>query len=167
MKSNVQTSSEAPGKYYCTETNMFDRYSCILYDSMKNPVEDTWKIMKKSLWLHCTHPLTPFCFSLFVTSFCAKCIDVDVNKNQDKMLIPGQPWIVVWRYVPSWGFLSKNHAQTARESHDTNMVLVVLKWLLVDLTMALNSCVHRYLCKNTGIICKILCLFRCKIIKQI
>ena len=78
---------------------MSDRYSCILYDSMKIPVEDAWKIMKKSLLQHCTHPKTPFCFSLFLTSFREKCNDVDVNKNQDKMLIPGQPCIVVWRHI--------------------------------------------------------------------
>ena len=68
---------------------MFDRYSYILYDSMKTPVEDAWKIMKKSLWLHSTHPLTPVCFSLFLTSFHEKSNDVEDNKNQDKMLILG------------------------------------------------------------------------------
>ena len=111
------------------------------------------KIMKKSLWLHSTLPLMPFCFSLFLTSFREKYNDV--HKNQDRMLIPGQPCIVVWRHVkihvPSWGFLSKNHVQTVRESHDSYMVLVVWKRLLVDLTMASNSCVHRYLCKNLSL----------------
>ena len=100
-------------------------HSCILYDSLKNPIEDARKIMKN-------HPLMPFYFSQFLTSFRAKCNDVDVYKNQDNMLIPGQPCIVVWHYVkhlvrpvPSWGCLSKNHVQTARESHDLNMILVV------------------------------------------
>ena len=46
-------------------------------------------------------------------------------------------------YVPSWGFLSKHHVQTASESHDSNMVLIVWKRLLVDLTMASKSCVHK------------------------
>ena len=31
---HVQTSSEGPDKCKCTEINMFDHYSCILYDSM-------------------------------------------------------------------------------------------------------------------------------------
>ena len=85
-------------------------------------------------------------------SFCEKCNDVDVNKNQDKMLIPGSLTLlfdVTWTiYVPFWGFSSKNHVHTVRESHDSNMDLVVWKRLLVDLTMASNRCVHRYLCKN-------------------
>ena len=40
------------------------------------------------------------------------------------------------------------------ESHDLNMVLHVVLWkrLLVDLTMASNSCMHRYLCKKSRII---------------
>ena len=42
---SVQTSSEGPGKCYCTETNMCD--SCILYDSMKTPVENAWKKREK------------------------------------------------------------------------------------------------------------------------
>ena len=75
-----------------------------------------------------------------LTSFSEKCNDVDINKNQDKMPIAGQPSIVVWRhvtiYLPSWRFLSKTYVKTACESHDSNMVLVVCKGLLVDLTMA-------------------------------
>ena len=78
---------------------MSDRYSCILYDSMKTTVEDAWKIIKKLLWQHCTHPKMPFCFLLFSTLFREKCNDIDVNKNQDKMLIPGQPSIVVWHHI--------------------------------------------------------------------
>ena len=54
---------------------------------------------EKAFWLHYTHPLTPFCFSLLLTSLCEKCYNVDANKNQDKMFIPGQPCIVVWRHV--------------------------------------------------------------------
>ena len=60
-----------------------------------------------------------------LTSFRVECNDVDVNENQDKMLIPGQPRIVVWRHENRDFIVSKNHVQTARESHDLNMVLVV------------------------------------------
>ena len=77
---------------------MFDRYSCILHDSMKNPVEDAWEIIHKSRFDCTVHMSTPI-ISLFLTSFREKCYDVDVNKSQDKMLIPGQPCIVVWRHV--------------------------------------------------------------------
>ena len=51
------------------------------------------------------------------------------TKYQDKMLILGQPCIVIRCHVnnlcPVLRILKKNHVQTARESHDLKMVLVV------------------------------------------
>ena len=70
------------------------------------------------------------------------------------MLIPGQPCIVVWHHVNNLRpvFLSKNHVQTARGSHDSNVVLVVWKRLLVDLTIgithALTFAGSRWSCLN-------------------
>ena len=125
-----QTFSEGPGKCWCTETNLYDSYSCILFDSLKSPIEEAWKIMKLPLWVHWTLQLMAFCFLFFLTSFREECNDVDVNKNQDKMPIPGQPCIVVWRKIKRSMFLSKNHVQTARESADLNMDLVGWKQLL-------------------------------------
>ena len=102
--------------------------------------------------MHCAHLLTPFCFLFCLMSFLEESKDADVNTNQDKMLIPGQPCTVVWRNIknlsPVLRILSRKHLQTAPESHDLNMVLVVWKWLLADLTTASNSCVHRYRCKK-------------------
>ena len=48
--------------------------------------------------------------------------------------------------------VSKNHVQRARGSHDLNMVLVVWKRLLVEMTMTSNSCVHRYLSYDVTVI---------------
>ena len=44
----------------------------------------------------------------------------------------------------SWGFLSKNHVQTAREFHDLNMDCIVWTPLLVCSTVASNSFVNRF-----------------------
>ena len=51
------------------------------------------------------------------------------TKNQDKMLILGQPCIVIRCHVnnlhPVLRILKKNYVQTACESHDLKIVLVV------------------------------------------
>ena len=133
---------------------MFDRYSCILYDFIKTPVKDAWKNHEKVTLTALYTSVDAILFFTISDVMREKWNDVNVNKNQDKMLIPGQPCIIVWRHVynlrPIFRIfnLSKNHVQTARESHDSNMILVVWKRLLVDLTVASNSCVHRYLFKN-------------------
>ena len=115
------------------------------------------KMPKNHKIVHCTPQLTSFL--LFLTPFREEYNDVNVNKNRDKMLTPGQPCIVVWRHVnnrrPVSRIFKKKHGQSsstthqaAHKSHDFNIVLVVWKPLLVDLKMCSSSCMHRYLCKN-------------------
>ena len=41
---------------------MFDRYSCILYGSMENPVEDAWKIMQKVAFTALYRPVDTILF---------------------------------------------------------------------------------------------------------
>ena len=68
--------------------------------------------------------------------------NVDINKSTDEKLILGHNLllrnIMQTNFLPSWGF----------SSHDLNMVFVIWALLLVDLTMASNSYVQRYLCKE-------------------
>ena len=52
------------------------RYSCVLYDFMKTPDEDAWKVLKWPLGLRCANQWKPFWFSFSMTSVC----DVNVNK---------------------------------------------------------------------------------------
>ena len=81
--------------------------------------------------------------------------NVDIYKIVYKMLIPGHNVlphnVMQTNFGTSWGFSSKNHVQTARESHDSNMVFVFWPLLLVDLTMTSNSYMYRYLCKKNNI----------------
>ena len=65
---------------------------------------------------------------------------VDVNKSTDKMLIQG-------RNVMQTNLVHLKNFQ-AHEFHDLNMFFTVWALPLVDLTMASDSYVHRYLCKN-------------------
>ena len=87
-------------------------------------------------------------FFAFWRHYARNVMTLTSTKLKTKCLFRGS--LAVSFDIPSWGFLSKNHVQTACESHDSDMVLVVWKQLLVDLTMPSNSCVHRYLCKNVN-----------------
>ena len=81
------------------------------------PYDEIFNLHRKTINVHRKHQMTQFYFLFFSTSFHKESneSDVDTNKNQNKTLIPKQPYIAVWRktiYVPSWEFLSKTHVQT-------------------------------------------------------
>ena len=118
---------------------MYDRYSCILYDSMKVPVKDAWK----NPWIfrfECTvHISWSHLFFILYNVSPWRCRHRKVKTKCFSR--------AVWRYVNILCPILRLFKSKAMFKQHVNPM--IWTWNLIDLTMASNSYAHRNLYQNS------------------